>query len=978
MYPELVPPLLVGLGVALGVVAFLAIRRPVLRRLAMRQVRRRPTEALLVVLGSVLGTTLIVASLVVGDSLDRSVRQTAYDVLGPVDEVVRASSIEIGDQAATRLETLRADPDLDGLQTVRGDLAAASTGSGRNRLASPRTLAWELDFDAARRFGAPDPSGLAANDPGPGRAVLNQNLADELDVAVGESFSLHIYGARLRLQVAAVVPATGMAGMGLGGTVNRNVFLSPGTLTAAAREAGREPVTSILVSNRGSVEGGDALTSTVTAKVRDALDGLDTEGAAVAAPKREVLDAAEETAAVLGSLFLFIASFSIIAGVLLVVNIFVMLAEERKGQLGMLRAIGMRRRRVTGAFAIEGAVYAAAASLLGAGLGVLVGRVVVVLALNVLNAFERGDNQLDIVFDVRLVSLVNGVAGGFLIAFVAVVLTSVRIARTNIIAAIRDLDPAAGPRPRRRLTVASAVATVVLTTAAVPAVASSAGALVYLLPALAAFAAIPLLRRVATPKQVTTGVALATLGWGLVAHIVRPNLFDSASTAVYVVMGTMLSFAAVVLLSQYQWLVLYPLRPLIQRPSQAGLATRLATAYPTARAFRTGATLAMYCIVVLVIVLLAQISAVIQAGVTTAVRDASAGWTLRADFNPAAPLPDSTRSVTGGPFSGRFEDVSPLLTVAGDGTDPLDRVATPLPVLAIGIPGQLVGHQPTLQDRLPRLPDDDAAWRLVLGNPRYVLVDLFYGATGGPQDGQIEPGQSLTLADPRTGTTSVRTIAGVIKDGTAFYGVSAGEFRFPVLMSQAGVRDTFGTEATVSSLLLRTAPGVNRARLARQLQGAFLAHGLVVTDIPDAVRSTYAANTQMFRLMQGYLALGLLVAITGLGVIMVRSVRERRRTIGVLRALGFRAATVRRAFLAESTFIAVEGVVVGTLLGVLTTWLLYNNSPTFESVQSGYPIAWREIGLTVGVALLASLAATIVPARRAAGISPAIAVRVAD
>ena len=47
---------------------------------------------------------------------------------------------------------------------------------------------------------------------------------------------------------------------------------------------------------------------------------------------------------------------------------------------------------------------------------------------------------------------------------------------------------------------------------------------------------------------------------------------------------------------------LLPLRPLVARPTQAGLATRLAVAYPTARRFRTGATLAMYCIVVLVIV----------------------------------------------------------------------------------------------------------------------------------------------------------------------------------------------------------------------------------------------------------------------------------------------------------------------------------------------------------------------------------------
>ena len=45
----------------------------------------------------------------------------------------------------------------------------------------------------------------------------------------------------------------------------------------------------------------------------------------------------------------------------------------------------------------------------------------------------------------------------------------------------------------------------------------------------------------------------------------------------------------------------------------------------------------MYCIVVLVIVLLAQISAMIHAGEGAAVTDASGGWTLRADFNPVTP-----------------------------------------------------------------------------------------------------------------------------------------------------------------------------------------------------------------------------------------------------------------------------------------------------------------------------------------------------
>jgi putative ABC transport system permease protein len=44
------------------VAAFIALRRPVLRRLALRQIGRRRAEAALVVAGSVLGTAIIIGS----------------------------------------------------------------------------------------------------------------------------------------------------------------------------------------------------------------------------------------------------------------------------------------------------------------------------------------------------------------------------------------------------------------------------------------------------------------------------------------------------------------------------------------------------------------------------------------------------------------------------------------------------------------------------------------------------------------------------------------------------------------------------------------------------------------------------------------------------------------------------------------------------------------------------------------------------
>src|SRR3954451_20247844 len=91
MYPNLTAPLVALVVIAAAGLAAIA-SRPFLRHLALRQVARRRTEATLVVLGWMLGTAIIVSSLVVGDTLNFSVKQTAYRSLGPIDERVTVTS----------------------------------------------------------------------------------------------------------------------------------------------------------------------------------------------------------------------------------------------------------------------------------------------------------------------------------------------------------------------------------------------------------------------------------------------------------------------------------------------------------------------------------------------------------------------------------------------------------------------------------------------------------------------------------------------------------------------------------------------------------------------------------------------------------------------------------------------------------------------------------------------------------------------
>ena len=971
MYPELTVPLLILLAAAAMLLAWPTLRLPVVRRLALRQVARRRTEGLLVMAGASLGAAIIVGSLVVGDTLGFSVRQVAYQTLGNVDERVVSSDSATGAAVAVHLLPLSRSPDVDGILTARVQQAAASTGTGDRSVAEPRVLAWDIDFVTGRAFGAAHgSSGIFGRAPGPGEVVVNDSLATSLGLEAGSHLTVYVSGRPESYRVSRVIPDRGLAGTGFGSTQNRNLFLPPGTLAYAngTSDATRWVT---FVSNRGGVEAGDALTTKVTAQIRSAL-GSTAERTLVQTPKKDVLASAKKTGDSLGALFLMIGSFSIIAGALLLMNIFVMLGEERKSQLGMLRASGLKRSHLVAAFSLEGTVYALAAAVLGIGAGVALGRGVAYVAARIFSTWSADGSGLNVTFAVTPTSIVNGAALGLIIALVTIAATSMRISRFNIIAAIRDLPSIAARRSRRR-TLLAAGSAALFTVLSVPAVASSSPIGTFLFPALAVTSAGPLLARLIGARRSYTCVSVAVLAWTLLVNLVRPGVYDSPSMALYVVMGSLLAVSAVVLVSENQTVLLRPWRRLLSRPTESALSARLAVAYPVAKRFRTGATLIMYTLVFLVLVLISEIGGVLAHSVDSQVASSSARYDVRLDFKSTSNVLDSLSS---GPMAGQISRVAPLTSARAQAVDPGHRTTQPVDALAVGVPAGSVDRM-QFDKRLTGLTTDAQVWRAVAKHADYVVLDAFFGATGGPPGQWYEPGDKFVLIDPLSGRRETKTIAGVLRNSMIFYSPLT-PASFPVVMNDSAVRVFFRDRAEVDSAFVRARAGVTPAQLAAHLQGSYLAASLVATPVAATIRRMFDANVAFFHMMEGFLALGLLIGICGLGVVMVRAVRERRRTIGVLRALGFKARTLQRSFLIESGFIAFEGVVLGGVLGVLTTWLMYQKSAMFADLQTGFPVLWGTVSMLGLITIAMSLLATAAPARRAARILPALATRVTE
>ncbi|MDQ6900569.1 MAG: ABC transporter permease, partial [Candidatus Dormibacteraeota bacterium] len=138
------------------------------------------------------------------------------------------------------------------------------------------------------------------------------------------------------------------------------------------------------------------------------------------------------SAALLGVSF-----FSLAVGVLLIFLIFVMLAAERRAEMGMSRAVGLKRRHLTQMFLFEGMAYTIGASLVGVALGLLVGKLMVGVISSIFTGFYKG---LDLIYHVEWPTLVVAFCLGVALTFIVVAVSAYRVSRLNIVAAIRDLD----------------------------------------------------------------------------------------------------------------------------------------------------------------------------------------------------------------------------------------------------------------------------------------------------------------------------------------------------------------------------------------------------------------------------------------------------------------------------------------------------------------------------------------------------------
>ncbi len=1001
--------MLVLLVLSLTAVVWVAIRRSVVFRMGMRNIPRRKAQSALIIVGLMLATLISAASLTVGDTLNHSVGSEVYHVFGEVDEIVVAGSGDedvniqrvvtetIPPSAVEEVRTHAEELEIDAVGSFVVSFAPAiNVGEGEADASNPMALFEQGtasepsagivaapqetfdDFHATDIDGNPiDQTQLGAD-----KVYITEKLADNLDIDVGGKLVYVLENNFYVAEVVGITPNQFFAG-------SLNGPKTPGMIVGLdhMREAtgNHDEWSAVVVSNTGDAREGAEYSDEVTTALNERLTGNGTE--LVASDfKAQFLEEAEMASSVFVTMFIGFGLFSISVGVLLIVLIFTMLAAERRGEMGMARAIGGQRSLLVQQFMSEGAGYTLLSGLVGTALGVGAAGIIAFAVQNMMGDF------FTIELYVHPRSLVVAYALGVIITFMAVIFSSWRASRLNVVAALRDIPEVKTPRTSKRPLIFGGIG-ILLGAYLIYVGETNPNLSVFLIGITMVPFSIAL---ITNWFGVSNRLVLSLVGlFVLVVWSMPSDQFNSifgdmgeGGIELFLLSGLAMVAASTLLIMQHMDLLLRLVQRMGSRVKGWIGSVRLGVAYPKSNGGRSGMTMAMFSLIVFSIVVMASVNNIFTQAFLGG--NAMAGLDVQVQMINTNPVDDITEemesrgvNLDGVSAPGRTDLLGPLIdeVQVTDGGEPEWVASAPMQSVD---EGWVDLTQTSFSYRAEGYESDEAIWEALKTEPNVVVVSSSMRATGNQQVEASMPSQD-GIEFEETGdetfapyTVTARGTAGDSID-LEVIGVLDSEYSmfFGYYLSAPTLTEIAPEETPMASIYsFKVDDSRNAADVAADMEQALLQFGAQGIDVAEMMAEFQAQQSGFMTVLQWFMGLGLVVGVAAVGVISFRAVVERRQQIGVLRALGFQAKTIGRAFVIETGIIVGLGSIAGVILGLIVSY----NLTTDEAMTGGvdgisFDVPWLTVAATLGLAIGMALIMSWLPARQASGTLPAEALR---
>jgi lipoprotein-releasing system permease protein len=239
------------------------------------------------------------------------------------------------------------------------------------------------------------------------------------------------------------------------------------------------------------------------------------------------------------------------------------------------------------------------------------------------------------------------------------------------------------------------------------------------------------------------------------------------------------------------------------------------------------------------------------------------------------------------------------------------------------------------------------------------------------------PGDFVTVISPQGAMTAVGLVPKMRRFEVAGY-VEVGLYEYDASLaytSLAAAQEFAGLGDRVSGVEVKLDDPFDAKSIGRSIM-AVAGPGLWVRDWMGMNRNLFAA-LQLEKLAL-FVIVTIIVLVAGFAIIghLVLLVAEKRKEIGILKAMGASAGSIGGVFLFAGMLIGVVGTVAGSLFGLTLIWV-QNTYKIIRLAGDVYQIdhlpmklTWIDFGLVTSATLLISFLATLSPARRAARLDP--------
>ncbi|HXZ05313.1 MAG TPA: FtsX-like permease family protein [Ktedonobacteraceae bacterium] len=1037
-------------------VGLLAVTNAIFFKIGIRNIPRRRSQMLLIVCALMLSTILLSSVLATGDVITAAVQTVAVSNLGNVDETIQSSSSPgfFDDWVYFRLRNrVRNDPNIAavGAALIEQGVLVADVSSRQVR---SKVTALGVIPGSEQGFGAiqDDTNKVQYHiaDLQINQVYLNHTLAVLLNAHAGDTIYLYSKrwpGKRYTMHVQAIIAD--------GGLVGELPYIVSQAKTFRDIEHRFDDITQIFVHIRGT----DAIGFDVSEAVKQTLSRRIPSYLHVNEVKEQGVQFAQLADDIFSRIFSLFALFALAIGLLLIFLIFVLLAAERRAEMGMARAIGVQRRHLVLMYVFEGTVYDLISSCIGLFIGLGIGALLFLFLEPILARFNF---PLKLVIQPR--SLIIAFCLGVIFTFFSVGLSAWVVSRMTVVDALRNLPESERP---------SASLTEIVTTFLVLVkrmrsthtirrilVEQIPDTVIALISRLAQLGILPLLagylllefglkRFQITPFSL--GLSLLVIGIGLLlvscidwisdrlgknnwkkpvqrifATVVGLTIFAywalpfdalavlglprfQGGVEVFFVASIMMVFGVVWAFVANADLLIRPLLALCSWLPGLQIMTRLASAYPLHHRFRTGLSIIMFSLVVFAMTTMAVITNAMQNNYTD-INYQTGGYDIQAVayFKPISDIRSvlASHGIDPNAFSAIGTQASTAVGVIQPNADTPAWHIYPAQVVSGGF---LQGYGLHLTARAKGFNDDNAVWQALQSHPNYALIDntaLPYrpfslvnspvydpnapspASAGTPS---IPPGfdpyytysmDGVYQGDASFAPTPVwvtgfqqssaikLTIIGIVDNSdSAHFGLYISQKAYSNFQTDPSTPDT-------ETYYFKVAPGQDKRALALELGSAFLDNGLETTVLEDAIWTVRGPRILLSNVLLGVVGLTLLLGVAALAITGTRAVVERRQQIGMLRALGSKRRMLQGAFLCESFFVGCVGSLIGVTLGLILSRNIFAVN-FFEQFHTGltFSVPWEELGLIVGIALLASLIAALLPAWQAGRVAPSESLR---